>query len=71
MTFFCDHNTKEVYTNNTDYYYCTQNSSSDTWSGKQRLELLLFYTWCKVVGWPQTVHAHKIVAVIARAVSEG
>ena len=38
--------TKVVYTNNSiEYYYCTQNStprsSSDSWSGKRSLELLL------------------------------
>ena len=48
-TYFCDNNTKVVYTNSIDYYYCTQNSSSDSQSDKQRLELLLFYTWQRVV----------------------
>ena len=36
-------NTIIVHTNSTHYYYCTPNSSSDSWSGERRLALPLFY----------------------------
>ena len=42
-TSFCDHNTKVVYTNSIEYYHCTQNSSSDSWSALQPRPTL-YYT---------------------------